>query len=61
MTEYVQAYDPDQGVYRMIDAKSGTFVGEQEYPFDGIDEVDPLESKKARQPTRRYDPLGGFR
>lgn len=60
MSDYVQAYDPDHGVYRLIEVKTGDFVGEQEYLFDGVDEVDPLEGKGAKQP-QRYDPLGGFR
>lgn len=60
MSEYVQAYDPDHGVYRKIHVASGDFVDEQPVPFFDLDEVDALESRKQRQPVR-YDPLGDYR
>jgi hypothetical protein len=60
MSEHVQAYDPDHGVYRKIHVATGKFVEERRSPFPGIDEVDELERKHPKKP-QRYDPLGGYR
>jgi len=60
MSGFVQAYDPDHGVYRKIHVSSGRFVDEQPVPFLDIDEVDDLESRKQRRLVR-YDPLGDYR
>lgn len=61
MSEFVQAYDPDHRCYRKIEVRSGEVVDSEAYPFDGIEEVEPLESRKARRSARQSDPLGAYR
>lgn len=60
MIGHVQAHDPNTGRYVLIRVHDGEIVDDRARPFEGVEEIEPLERKRSQQPASS-DPLGMYR